>query len=280
MRYLDSAYDDLVRRARNINYAEMKECLDYIKDKMGSDWFEREKEYAIRCKGNPDLIHRLIYIMGAFDGYLNNCQKTESGFGAHWTILEFFRLASNLETAETIPGYAKVLKKLKTRDHFESADFELQVGVGYLNVGANPTFIEEIPNQKTPDLKVEIKDEIFYCECKAKALKPITSWCSIEKYIENQIKESNSQFVFKGPGVLQIAFPCVEGLPKVNKLINRIAAITESKLKNNKNKNVSRVVVTIPTYVPLNEGGKEGLGYRNARFSCDHPNARYPIRGS
>ncbi len=268
-------YERLVAKADDFNVEKVIAAIKLIENLFSSAYLDEESQKAKRGGLKIENIHRIIYLLGCYNSWVEETVKTGVA-KATLEVLELLKLAEDLVIVKRARNYEKILPRLRIKEEFDSAVFEVEMAVAYLNDDCNVSFVKERVADKMPDLEIKTPaGSRFYSECKARILKPIIDWVSLERYVTKQLRDSSEQFTLEGPGVLCLKFPYNQGLHASSSIMKKLEIIVKSKLKSNEKRKINKVDLLVPTYQQIENGEKEGFSYHAARSIIKHPNPLY-----
>lgn len=124
----------------------------------------KNRKHAYLYKPEP---HPLIAWALEFEKWQAACLESKR-FELNEAVLRLAVLGQNLDKSRYQSGFEKLVGRLKQRDSFFSAAFEVEVAASYSSKGYSVRFIEE-GNERTPDLRVARSDgSHFWVECKCR----------------------------------------------------------------------------------------------------------------
>ncbi len=165
-----------------VNANEILSYVEVVSTMVGENWLNKTKKkesefrqeaQRLASKGKINYIYRpephpLIAWFLEFEEWLDACRKS-GRMEANIAVLRLTTLGRCLNQTRHLPGFTKLVNRLKHKDSFYSAAFEVEIADSYCNNGHKVTFIDESTNSRTPDLRVQKPDgSHFWVECKCR----------------------------------------------------------------------------------------------------------------
>lgn len=160
---------------------EVMNSVRVIAEVLGGDWVmkkikqekklieqfrlaSKNRKHAYLYKPEP---HPLIAWALEFEQW-QNASRESGRFELKESVLKLAILGQSLDRSRYQSGFEKLVGRLKQKESFFSAAFEVEVASSYCNKGHSVRFVEE-GTERTPDLRVTACDgSYFWVECKSR----------------------------------------------------------------------------------------------------------------
>jgi hypothetical protein len=169
-----------ISQAPGLNVQEVMHSVGVISSVVGGDWVMKKlrhakseadkhsrtldkRTHAYLFKPKP---HPLIEWALEFERWREACIQNNR-FELSQAVLRLFILGQSLEKAQYQPGFEKLISRLKQKDSFFSAAFEVEVAAWYIQRGFEVRFVEE-GSDRSPDLYVSKNGSSCFVECKCR----------------------------------------------------------------------------------------------------------------
>ena len=161
---------------------EIMQSAMTVADVVGRKWIkkhvEEEEQEISRFKARAnDRRHAYMYrspphplVRYIMDFERMRMEAVESWrLSPNQNMLSLVLLGQCLNKVKDLPGFDKFVPRLRGRESFYPAVFEIETAAGYVNVGSQVAFVPENRNEKTPDILVTRRSgEVFWVECKCR----------------------------------------------------------------------------------------------------------------
>ena len=113
-------YGRLISSASRLDVKKLVGYIQLTQHTLDNEWLNQEVIKAKKGGLKVENMHRLIYLWGCYNSWVEQCIKTGIA-NITLEIIELMKLASNLEAVKKAKYYEKMLPKLKIKEGFDSA---------------------------------------------------------------------------------------------------------------------------------------------------------------
>lgn len=182
----------IVSEGWNPSIANLAEAMELVETYFGKQWLN--EQIAIQSRKPKDWRKKFTHhltpgphpILPLYLGAVNNLKqlKTDSNIGFEVKALELMSFSEVLKEVKKIDimningkpllirPWSRFKTRLRNKDEFDQASYEMQIAVALKKSGFRVCFIQESTKkqEKTPDLLIREGKDAIYVECKYRTL--------------------------------------------------------------------------------------------------------------
>lgn len=160
----------------DLDLASILNFIPVVADVVGPEWLLRKIREAESQRSRPKNLRKYSYLYEPSlhplvewsmecERWRKACLKT-GRLELSESVIKMASLGRALALAKPQSNFQRLVRRLKDKDQFEAAAFEVEVAASYVARGWSVEFVEE-GKERTPDLRVAREDGVFFwVECK------------------------------------------------------------------------------------------------------------------